>query len=140
MRQERRMSSGEPSGISDTSSGDSALSPEDIDRILKKYAPADASEMDLDDPAVTRMRAAMAAQDRAAQERAERLLTADLGLGTGETGERLGGAGCWLRLRPVGFFWWRAGNPGHCAVWYYATPWGALRGARRLHRRMKPGT
>jgi hypothetical protein len=41
---------------------------------------------------------------------------------------------CW-RLRPCDHLGdWSAGRPGCCAVWGYRTPWGALRGARGLHR------
>lgn len=42
---------------------------------------------------------------------------------------------CWARVRLAGsLWWWTAGTRGHCSVWYYRTPWGALWGAWRLHR------
>lgn len=47
---------------------------------------------------------------------------------------RLSGASCWLRCWPAGVFRWRGGNPGHCAVWYYRTPWAAAWAARKLHK------
>jgi hypothetical protein len=50
---------------------------------------------------------------------------------------RLGDVRCWLRLRPMGIMNWRGGQRGHCAVWGYATPLGALRGSRRLHRQQR---
>lgn len=42
-----------------------------------------------------------------------------------------------LSLRCKAWNEWNAGRQGHCAVWAYPTPWGALWGAWRLHRTRK---
>jgi len=49
-------------------------------------------------------------------------------------GKIFGDVRCWLKIRPLGVSAWSAGTLGHCAVHYHSTPWGALHGARRLHR------
>lgn len=43
-----------------------------------------------------------------------------------------GNVRCWGRLRYYRGLW-SAGTEGHCRVWAYRTPLGALRGARELH-------